>query len=659
MEPIQRPPQRLAPLPIFPRCRFFPAANFSPLPIFPRCQFFPAANFSPDANFSPMPIAKEQPSAAVNRISGQAVIYRQLTVGLVCLLLLGSAVVVFAWRDRQTEWKRRQEQAGHRLTLAFEIISRELSRVRSDLLFMANHTVVKHLQQPGRSTARQVELEFAEFLKAKKQYQQIRLINLTGMEVARVDQRNQQIKIVPESELQNKASRYYIRQSYNPNQGEIFVSQFDLNQENGILELPIAPVIRFVTPVASENRETQLLLVVNYLGQPLLDDLANIALPGNTYLIREDGEYLLGPNSESAWGWLLDHHQSFKRSFPQTWPHRTKIGQSATLNSEGAFAFRDIGLEQFGDAKTFGQNSGQWLSIVSHHPSTLVFENSGEAFHRLLILAVISLVPIVLLTRFWAVASVRRQHNLNRLIESERQLRNLSELLLKIQEEERKSISREIHDQLGQQVTAINLDLKLAAREQKPDQVRSLVDRAIAESEQLLETLHDFATRIRPPEIDDLGLNAALETYIWDFQSRTRINCCFESNLGTTRLSPSVAINVFRLVQEAMNNVFKHAEATNVEVTIEKHDADPHPVLRIQVSDNGIGATGLNESPVEPTLQKNGRLGILGMKERVQLLGGTIRIESSPGEGTSISIQLPFEEPETELSRHSSVAVDD
>ena len=207
----------------------------------------------------------------------------------------------------------REEQARHRLGLAKELFEKDVARVRSDLLFLAQQDLIKRFAANSKSgTIKRtvIENEFANFLATQKFYQQVRLIDLSGQEKIRVDYKNQQVDIVEQQQLQDKSDRYYVKRSIRLEPGQVFVSEFDLNQERGKIESPVVPVIRFVTPVSfdaiagaqvdlsnpGESRalKAEQLLVINYLGGPLLQDLSNISLPGTTLLVRQDGQYLLG-----------------------------------------------------------------------------------------------------------------------------------------------------------------------------------------------------------------------------------------------------------------------------------------------------------------------------------------------------------------------------
>jgi signal transduction histidine kinase len=427
--------------------------------------------------------------------------------------------------------------------------------------------------------------------------------------------------------------------------GELFVSDFDLNQEYGVIEKPLNPVIRFVTPISNREGDIQYLLVANYRGAPLLYDLSAISLPGETFLMREESEYLLGPG-DSAWGWLLGHDRSFASQFPLAWSRRPESVDGCLLTPEGVFAFRDVQLQNLGRAQRNASQSGSQMLIASYLPPEQVFATSNQLLNRLLVLVALILLPLYILTRFWAVGSLRRQQQNHLILASEKKLRELSSRLVKIQEDERRAISREIHDQLGQQATAINLDLKLAARKAQSEEIEEQLRRAIDESEQLLNTLHDFATRVRPVELDDLGLHDAVESHLWEFKQRSGIDIGFESNVNQVELPPVISENVYRLIQESLNNVLKHADATRVDVAIELQDTPVVKTLSVRIKDDGVGARANsgNEDHDNTILDGNRRLGILGMRERVDLLGGQLEFISQPGQGTAIEVVVPVDE---------------
>lgn len=216
------------------------------------------------------------------------------------------------------------------------------------------------------------------------------------------------------------------------------------------------------------------------------------------------------------------------------------------------------------------------------------------------------------------------------------QLRELSHQLLLAQEEERKKISRELHDDIAQTLTAINLHLDTLTREASINN-KGLKDR-IAHTKKLVENsvnvVHRFARELRPTLLDDLGLISALRSLLKGFVKRARVRIRFSVFPGVERLDSDKRTVLYRVAQAALNNVAQHAQASRVKVSIRKiRDA-----VCMEISDNG------KSFAVERVLvaKRNKRLGLLGMRERVQMVGGGFSIKSAPGEGTIIRAEIPF-----------------
>ena len=561
---------------------------------------------------------------------------RQLAVCAVFAWLLGLIVASLYTQNRRREWALRKEQAKHRLDVASELISHELDGVRSDALFLADQTPLRQFVQGDVSQQKGLQTEYRNFVRRKKMYDQIRLLDLGGHETIRVNYSRQGAISVSPPELQDKSDRYYFREATSLRPGEVFVSDFDLNLERGQIEKPLKPVIRFVTPVADDAGSAQGFLVLNYLGARLLRDLDKSTLLGFTMLLRPDGNYLRSPNENDTWGWLLGHDRTFATQFPSEWARIDEMA-NCELTANGAFASRRIPLGTHPsetDTPTRAANGRDSIIVVSYLPREQIFAASQGLLKRLALLAVSVLVPVAIFARFWAQAMTSRQLQNEQIADSEERLRELSSRLLRIQEDERRAISREVHDELGQQATAINLDLKLADRNIESEQARSHLERAIRENEQLLHTLHAFATRVRPAVLDDLGLRDALESHLWEFQQRTSIQVDSELSFDSAEVPNEIADNAYRLVQESLNNVVKHADASTVRVNVSINRNEETQELFMSIRDDGRGYE---------TIAHNGqRLGLLGMQERVNLLSGELRMESDLEQGTNIEIKLPF-----------------
>jgi len=216
------------------------------------------------------------------------------------------------------------------------------------------------------------------------------------------------------------------------------------------------------------------------------------------------------------------------------------------------------------------------------------------------------------------------------------QLRALAARLQSIREEERTSISREIHDELGQACTAIKMDLALIGRKltKKQAQLRSKVDAAMQLVDSMIVTLRRIASELRPRTLDDLGLSAALESHAQEFESRTGIRCSVTLPQEALHLDADRSTAIFRIFQESLTNVARHAHATRVEALLEvKSDR-----IIFQVIDNGSGF-----DPAEAKARRS--LGLVGMQERALLLNGDLKIESAPGAGTTLTLTIPLPRP--------------
>jgi PAS domain S-box-containing protein len=218
------------------------------------------------------------------------------------------------------------------------------------------------------------------------------------------------------------------------------------------------------------------------------------------------------------------------------------------------------------------------------------------------------------------------------------QLRHLSHQILHAQEEERKRISRELHDDIVQTLVGINVHLAALTRE-AADNPRGL-EQKIARTQRLVEKsvdiVHRFARALRPTVLDDLGLIPALHALMKEFTKRTGIHIRFTTFTSTRvqQLNNATRTVFYRVAQEALTNVARHAQASLVEVKFEKH---PNAIC-LKIIDNGKSFN------VERALHSkgNGRLGLLGMRERLEMVDGNFGVESAPGKGTTIEAQIPF-----------------
>lgn len=229
--------------------------------------------------------------------------------------------------------------------------------------------------------------------------------------------------------------------------------------------------------------------------------------------------------------------------------------------------------------------------------------------------------------------AILQQHKL-RLEASEARLRELAGFLQGVREEERTRIARELHDELGQALTALRIDLgwlrgKCGIAGEQASTAAERVAAALAVVEHSIVSLRRISEDLRPAMLDSLGLAAAIEHHVTQFSQRNGIPCQLWMNREEFDLPGDLATAVFRIVQEALTNISRHAAATTASVAIEAGASE----IRLTVSDDGRG--------FDATTPKK-TFGLLGMRERVALLGGRLEIDSVPGQGTRIAGSLPL-----------------
>lgn len=219
------------------------------------------------------------------------------------------------------------------------------------------------------------------------------------------------------------------------------------------------------------------------------------------------------------------------------------------------------------------------------------------------------------------------------LANSQEQLRNLSMHLQSVREKESTRIAMKIHDELGQSLTALQLDLAWLGSRLPPgdltltskiQHMRELIDTTV-------ESMHRISTELRPTLLDDLGLTAAMEWQLQEFRERTGIHYKARLNLKEGFIERELATALFRIFQEVLTNIARHAEATSIRVNLTKKGDG----LYLDVSDNGKGIT-------KEQIDNPKSFGIIGIRERVNFWGGAISITGKPGKGTDIKVRIPL-----------------
>jgi signal transduction histidine kinase len=282
-------------------------------------------------------------------------------------------------------------------------------------------------------------------------------------------------------------------------------------------------------------------------------------------------------------------------------------------------------IEQL-SVETFQQRKSE-IDFRNSRLASYVGRMSAVTLLIALLVAGLSIYRILYLERI-----ADRQHKEMQVAESE--LRTLSRQLVTAQEEERRSLSRDLHDQVGQVLTALrislgNVQLLMEAAGIQAGSELEISKRLVT---QALRSTRDLAMGLRPSMLDDLGLEAALEWHVRQYAKISGVPATLHLTGPLQHLSDAQRTCVYRTVQEALNNAAKHSQAKNITVAIHSEAEE----LLIEIKDDGIG--------FDSSHRTGHGLGLLGMRERVEQLGGIASVESGNGQGTAVSVRLPLGE---------------
>jgi signal transduction histidine kinase len=238
-------------------------------------------------------------------------------------------------------------------------------------------------------------------------------------------------------------------------------------------------------------------------------------------------------------------------------------------------------------------------------------------------------VPEVLLSKVSVFVELHRKSE--RLKESEDKLRRLAAHLISIREEERAHIAREIHDELGQVLTGLKMEVTQLAKRLKEKELLEKTDSMCSLIDSTVQTVRKIATGLRPEMLDDMGLVAAVGWQAKEFQKRTGIRCRTKLPPETAKPQIDIATTVFRIFQEILTNVARHSRATRVDIDLDISEER----VALVVVDNGVGIP-------DAELHAKKSLGLLGMQERALLFGGDVHLTGTPGHGTRVAVTIPI-----------------
>jgi len=294
-----------------------------------------------------------------------------------------------------------------------EVLETEILAHVNDAVFLADLAALALARPDARVPVHQLlERAFFFFSQEQKTYDQVRYLDASGWERVRINREGNESRVVTRAELQDKSNRYYFKQGMAVAPGQVYISPFDLNVEHGQIETPFKPTLRFASPVKGLSGEKQGVVVLNFLGERLLDRLrqAAQAAGGDLYLVNGQGWWLAGPDRKQEWGFMLPGREKHNmgRVFPQAWEAMGANGDGQTMTPHGMFTFRAVRVvNQMGSAGgrlPEGQMDDFWW-VVSRVPPV---DLSPPWQNHFAWIGLGALTLLAVLVWLWAVARARR-----------------------------------------------------------------------------------------------------------------------------------------------------------------------------------------------------------------------------------------------------------
>lgn len=230
------------------------------------------------------------------------------------------------------------------------------------------------------------------------------------------------------------------------------------------------------------------------------------------------------------------------------------------------------------------------------------------------------------------IRTITRLNRYHSLLEQRDGLRKMASKIIEAQEQERQRISHDLHDDLGQSLTAHILNLRNLQADLPMDQndLRSKLEKLINDTSESLNHVRMLAQDLRPPTLDTLGIQAAITAYCRDFGSRTHLSTLVKVDPNLPKISEVYAVTLYRILQEALTNISKHAKANQIWVDLDQEN----DFVQLTIQDDGQGFSEVESG--------DKGIGLIGIQERVNMVGGTLNVHSNIGQGTVLTISLPI-----------------
>ncbi|MGL1861293.1 MAG: response regulator [Pseudodesulfovibrio sp.] len=537
-------------------------------------------------------------------------------------------------------------------------VSLDLKSLFNDLILAANHVEVRRfLKSRNSATRADLEAEFISLCKVSRSYDQVRILDNDGMELVRVNDNNGHPIAVPLQKLQNKGDRYYFLESLKLKSSEFYVSPFDLNIENGKIEHPLKPMIRVSMPVYDDSGHRLGIVILNYLGQRILDNITtNI---GNTrdlsMLLNSDGYWLLSPDKSQEWGFMYKDRKAvdFGTINPKAWEQITSSPEGQFSTAEGLYTYSTVTVAPKTRKREANGNVHRWKVVCVALSSTIESSASHVFYNYSIIYFCILLIILfggVTRARFVGVRAQGRQKLEKAKLEAEDANRTKSDFLARM--------SHEIRTPMNAIIGLTHLALKTEMTSKQNDYLTK-VDMSAKSLLGIINDILDFS-KIEAGRLEVEQVDFLLDDVFNDIINMLGIQAeqkKLEFLLMVRSTVPNLLIgDRLRLGQVLLNltgNAIKFTKSGDIIISAELiEEADGVALIKFSVKDTGIGISPEQAAKLfQPFSQADGSisrqfggtgLGLVISKRLVEIMGGTMQLKSEEGEGSEFFFTIPF-----------------
>lgn len=603
-------------------------------------------------------------------------IFRYFAVIILCsgVILAGTISLLYVLEsNRYVENLKLTEQSG--LRVQQKIIRTGFKTIVTDLLFLSGQNELQRLLDENKSAHKsEISNEYLLLSTQKRIYDQIRYIDEKGMEVVRVNFNNGKPQIVSQDKLNNKGKRYYFKDAFELGRNEVFVSPLDLNIENGEIETPLKPMIRFGTPVFDRRNRKRGIILLNYFGSEMISSIKETSemASGNIMLVNADSYWLSSPSEVEEWGFMIKerNHLKFSARFPRAWQQMTASKNSQFQNEKGLFTSVTIypltegfksssgSVLSFGDSERRLEADEYSWKLISYISSEQLKVGTEGLFYSLVILLSLLIALAAFPSWYMARSIVRRKLNLVELTlakeKAEEATMAKSRFLANMSHEIRTPMNAIIG------MARLSLGSNLEAKQ------REYIEKVYQSARLLLGIINDILdfSRIEsrklvlesvPFQLDEVLNN--LSNMISMSAQEKGLEILFDVDPQTPLQLKGDPLRFGQILLNLSSNAVKFTETGEIVVAIKPLKLESNTVkLQVKVKDTGIGMTReqidrlfqpFNQADTSISRKYGGSgLGLAIAKYFIEQMNGNIRVESEPGIGSCFCFNVVFGRPE-------------